>query len=44
MDWLKENNFGGAMVWTIDLDDFTGTFCHEGKYPLISTLKKGLGL
>ncbi|NWY15766.1 CHIA chitinase, partial [Aphelocoma coerulescens] len=43
VDWLKENNFGGAMVWTIDLDDFTGTFCHEGKYPLISTLKKGLG-
>ncbi|NWT79460.1 CHIA chitinase, partial [Lanius ludovicianus] len=44
VDWLKKNNFGGAMVWTIDLDDFTGTFCHEGKYPLISTLKKGLGL
>ncbi|KAF4802793.1 Chitinase-like protein 4 [Turdus rufiventris] len=44
VDWLKKNNFGGAMVWTIDLDDFTGNFCHEGKYPLISTLKKGLGL
>ncbi|NXI40397.1 CHIA chitinase, partial [Galbula dea] len=43
VDWLKRNNFGGAMVWTIDLDDFTGTFCKEGKYPLITTLKKGLG-
>ncbi|KFP71984.1 Acidic mammalian chitinase, partial [Acanthisitta chloris] len=43
VDWLKKNNFGGAMVWTIDLDDFTGTFCNEGKYPLISTLKRGLG-
>ncbi|XP_074019629.1 acidic mammalian chitinase-like [Numenius arquata] len=44
VDWLKKNNFGGAMVWTIDLDDFTGTFCKQGKYPLISTLKNGLGL
>lgn len=32
------------MVWTIDLDDFTGTFCKQGKYPLISTLKSSLGL
>ncbi|XP_009886537.1 PREDICTED: acidic mammalian chitinase-like isoform X1 [Charadrius vociferus] len=44
VDWLKKNNFGGAMVWALDLDDFTGTFCKEGKYPLITTLKNGLGL
>ncbi|XP_050767214.1 acidic mammalian chitinase-like [Gymnogyps californianus] len=43
VDWLK-NNFGGAVVWALDLDDFTGTFCKEGKYPLITTLKNGLGL
>uniref|UniRef100_A0A8C7A7J8 Chitinase acidic n=1 Tax=Neovison vison TaxID=452646 RepID=A0A8C7A7J8_NEOVI len=24
---LKENNFGGAMICAVDLDDFTGTFC-----------------
>ncbi|XP_010290274.1 PREDICTED: acidic mammalian chitinase [Phaethon lepturus] len=44
VDWLKKNNFGGAMVWALDMDDFTGTFCKEGKYPLITTLKNGLGL
>ncbi|XP_067387545.1 acidic mammalian chitinase-like [Emydura macquarii macquarii] len=37
--YLKEKNFGGAMVWAIDLDDFQSSFCNEGKYPLISELK-----
>lgn len=30
------------MVWTLDLDDFTGLFCNEGTFPLINTLKSGL--
>ncbi|KAL4622398.1 acidic mammalian chitinase-like [Arapaima gigas] len=42
INWLKQNQFGGAMVWSLDMDDFTGTFCGEGKNPLINTLKSGL--
>uniref|UniRef100_A0A8C0IRE8 chitinase n=1 Tax=Chelonoidis abingdonii TaxID=106734 RepID=A0A8C0IRE8_CHEAB len=42
--WLMKNNFGGAMVWSLDLDHFTGTFCNQAKYPLINTLKTALGL
>ncbi|CAH2221300.1 acidic mammalian chitinase-like [Pelobates cultripes] len=43
-EWLMKYNFGGAMVWSIDLDDFTGTFCNQGKFPLIKTLKSTLGI
>ena len=43
IQWLKQSGFGGAMVWSLDLDDFTGTFCGQGRYPLINTLKSGLG-
>ncbi|CAH2220956.1 acidic mammalian chitinase [Pelobates cultripes] len=42
--WLMQKNLGGAMVWTIDLDDFTGTFCNQNKSPLINTLKSILGV
>ncbi|MBN3292602.1 CHIA chitinase, partial [Polypterus senegalus] len=43
-NWLMQNNFGGAMVWTLHLNDFSGTFCNQGRYPLINTLKSTLGV
>lgn len=42
VQYLKTNGFGGAMVWALDLDDFTGTFCGQGKFPLLQTLKTEL--
>lgn len=42
-DFVKKNNFGGVMCWTPDMDDFSGYFCNQGRYPLISKLKDSLG-
>ena len=30
------------MIWALDLDDFTGGFCNEGKYPLFNTIVRTL--
>lgn len=38
VSYLKTNNFGGAFVWSLDLDDFRGQFCKQGNYTFISHL------
>ncbi|XP_075398262.1 chitotriosidase-1 [Tenrec ecaudatus] len=44
VSYLKQKGLGGAMVWTLDLDDFGGSFCNQGRYPLIQTLRRELSL
>lgn len=33
-----DRKLGGAMLWSLDMDDYTGRFCNQGNYPLLSTI------
>ncbi|XP_073906876.1 chitinase-3-like protein 2 [Castor canadensis] len=43
VQFLKNLNLGGAMIWSIDQDDFTGKSCNKGPYPLVQAVKRNLG-
>ncbi|XP_069124716.1 probable chitinase 10 isoform X2 [Argopecten irradians] len=41
VDFVKQEHFGGVMVWDLALDDFSGS-CGEGKYPLLNAINDEL--
>ncbi|KAM3840533.1 acidic mammalian chitinase-like [Vipera latastei] len=41
-EFLKRKGYGGAMVWTLGMDDFSGRFCGQGINPLVNKLKNSL--
>uniref|UniRef100_A0A4W5QWK3 chitinase n=1 Tax=Hucho hucho TaxID=62062 RepID=A0A4W5QWK3_9TELE len=42
--YMKDNKFGGAFVWALDLDDFANQFCAEGNHPLLGHLRNLLDI
>ncbi|KAL7985303.1 hypothetical protein Chor_003873 [Crotalus horridus] len=42
VQYAKNNNLGGIMIWSLDQDDFSGTFCKKGNYPLLAAIKNEL--
>lgn len=40
---MTANKLGGAHVWTLDMDDFSGSFCSAGSYPLVNHLRVSMG-
>jgi len=36
--WCRSAGFGGVATWSLDMDDFTGSFCRCPPYPLLRTM------
>ncbi|CAG5128026.1 unnamed protein product, partial [Candidula unifasciata] len=36
--YISQLRFGGVNIWALDLDDFMGLSCEQGKFPLVATV------
>ncbi|KAL8597656.1 hypothetical protein ACOMHN_031591 [Nucella lapillus] len=41
--YVKQNGFGGVMVWALPLDDFSGSHCGQGPFPLMHAINDECG-
>jgi len=41
-EYVRSEGYGGGMIWALDLDDFNGCFCGQGRYPLLSEINRVL--
>lgn len=42
-EWIRSEGFGGAMVFSVDMDDFNNECCFEA-FPLIKAVARVLGV
>ena len=38
-EYIRDNGFGGGMIWTLDFDDFNN-ICGGGEYPLLKAINQ----
>jgi len=42
INYILQRGLGGGFLWSMDLDDFTGKYCGQGPYPLVSLVRRRL--
>ena len=38
-EYIRDNGFGGGMIWALDFDDFNN-ICGDGEYPLLTAINQ----
>lgn len=42
-EWIRKEGYGGAAVWSIDMDDYNNLCCRE-EYPLLRTVARAFAM